>query len=163
MWKSFLFLCFFLTAIPALAQMSMAGMENSVGYMTSGTSIEPRSTSEWRAMGHKNIGNWSLMFHANAFLASVQQTGPRGRDKVFSTNWMLPMMARSWGRQSLTFRPMFSLEPLTVTDRRYPELFAAGETAHGIPIVDGQHPHDFIMELAARYDFRLSENASLFA
>ena len=162
MWKVFLFTCLFLLAIPAQAQMNMAGMENSVGYISSGTSIEPRSTSEWSSMVHKNIGNWSMMFHANAFLASVQQTGPRGRDKVFSTNWVMPMMARTWGRQSLTFRPMFSLDPLTVTKRRYPELFASGETAFGVPIIDGQHPHDFIMELAARYDFRLAEKASVY-
>ena len=35
------------------------------------------------------------------------------------------------------------LEPATVSDRRYPELFQTG-TAYGIPIVDGQHPHNFV-------------------
>ncbi len=34
-------------------------------------------------------------------------------------------------------------------------LFQQGETAFGKPINDGQHPHDFIMELAALYDLRL--------
>ena len=37
---------------------------------------------------------------------------------------------------------MLSLDPLTVTKRRYPELFQSGETAYGLPVVDGQHPHD---------------------
>jgi hypothetical protein len=56
---------------------------------------------------------------------------------------------------------MFSLEPATVTQRRYPELFQQGETAFGRPIVDGQHPHDFLMELAAIYDLKLSDHALL--
>jgi hypothetical protein len=57
---------------------------------------------------------------------------------------------------------MVSLEPWTVTQRRYPELFQTGETAYGLPIVDGQHPHDLIMELTARYDFQIEENTSFF-
>ena len=35
---------------------------------------------------------------------------------------------------------MLSLEPATITDRRYPLLFQQGETAYGVPIADGQHP-----------------------
>ncbi|HLW52331.1 MAG TPA: hypothetical protein VKW06_05775 [Candidatus Angelobacter sp.] len=56
---------------------------------------------------------------------------------------------------------MLSLEPGTVTGERYPELFQQGETAYGKPINDGQHPHDFFMELAAIYDLRLGKNALL--
>src|SRR5438132_5569470 len=54
-----------------------------------------------------------------------------------------------------------SLEPRTVTGRYYPELFQQGETAFGTPIVDGQHPHDFIMEVAALYDMKLGHNGLL--
>ena len=42
--------------------------------------------------------------------------------------------------------------------RNYPELFQQGETAFGAPIVDGQHPHDLFMEVAALYDVHLSRN-----
>src|SRR5215467_1480660 len=56
---------------------------------------------------------------------------------------------------------MFSLEPATVTNRFYPELFQQGETAFAKPIVDGQHPHDFIMELAAMYDLKFGVNGLL--
>ncbi len=49
------------------------------------------------------------------------------------------------------FRTMLSLEPATITDRRYPELFQFGETAYGQPIVDGQHPHNLFMEIGAQY------------
>ena len=58
-------------------------------------------------------------------------------------------------------RAMFSLEPATVTTRRYPELFQTGETAFGKPIVDGQHPHDFFMEVAVLYDWKLAENTTI--
>jgi hypothetical protein len=40
-------------------------------------------------------------------------------------------------------------------------LFQQGETAFGRPINDGQHPHDFFMELAALYDRRLGEHGLL--
>jgi hypothetical protein len=56
---------------------------------------------------------------------------------------------------------MLSLEPATVTQRQYPLLFQQGETAFGKPIVDGQHPHNFFMELAALYDYRISEKTLL--
>jgi len=56
---------------------------------------------------------------------------------------------------------MLSLEPATVTGRQYPLLFQQGETAYGKPIVDGQHPHDFFMEWAAIYDWRLTEKTLL--
>src|SRR6185437_1982633 len=61
----------------------------------------------------------------------------------------------------LTLRSMLSLEPLTITDRRYPELFQTGETAFGFPIVGGQHPHNFFMELAALYDLPIGEHGGL--
>jgi len=93
-----------------------------------------------------------------AFLNDIQQSGPRGADKFFSTNWIMPMAQRQWGNGTLTLRAMLSFEPGTVSKRRYPELFQQGETAFGRAIVDGQHPHDFFMELAALYDYQLSAN-----
>jgi hypothetical protein len=102
-----------------------------------------------------------IMFHANVFITDEQQSGPRGGDKFFSTNWFMPMAQRKLGPGVFAVRTMLSLEPATVTDRRYPLLFQQGETAFGVPIADGQHPHDFIMELAALYDLKLSENALL--
>ncbi len=106
-------------------------------------------------------GKWMLMFHGEGFLNGVQQSGPRGANKVFSTNWLMPMAQRELGPGTLTVRTMLSLEPATVTHRFYPELFQQGETAFGKPIVDGQHPHDFIMELAALYDLKLAEKTLL--
>lgn len=128
-------------------------------HSTSGTSAEPNSTPAPMLMTHK--GKWMLMFHGEAFLNALQQSGPRGAGKIFSTNWFMPMAQRQFGPGTFTARIMLSLEPGTVTHRYYPELFQQGETAFGKPIVDGQHPHDFIMELAALYDLRVGEHGLL--
>ncbi len=130
---------------------------NILRHASSGTSLEPNSAPAPMLMTVKR--SWSLMFHGVAWLTEVQQSGPRGRDKLFSTNWLMSMAQRSVGPGQLTVRAMLSLEPATVTGRRYPELFQLGETAFNAPIVDGQHPHDFLMELAALYDWKVGENA----
>jgi hypothetical protein len=71
-------------------------------------------------------GLWMLMFHANVFILDEQQSSPRGGDKFFSTNWFMPMAQHKLGRGVFTVRAMFSLEPATVTGRRYPLLFQQG-------------------------------------
>ena len=131
-------------------------IETITQHATSGTSVEPNSTPASMLMTMKD--GWMLMFHGEAFLNGVQQSGLRGADKFFSTNWFMPMAQRKVGRGTFTVRTMLSLEPATVTHRYYPELFQQGETAFGKPIVDGQHPHDFIMELAALYDLKIGEH-----
>ena len=130
-------------------------------HATSGTSVEPASTPTPMLMSQH--GAWTLMLHGNSFISDIQQyaTAPRGGDKLFSTNWLMPMAQRQLGPGQLTLRAMFSLEPATIRDRQFPELFQQGETAFGKPIVDGQHPHDFFMELAALYDIKLSERTLL--
>ncbi len=139
-------------------------LEQILHHAASGTSAEPNSTPAPMLMEMK--GPWILMFHANAFVVDLQQTSPssiesRGGDKLFSTNWFMPMAERELGPGQLTLRAMFSLEPATITDRRYPLLFQQGETAFGKPIVDGQHPHNLFMELAALYDLKLGSRALL--
>jgi hypothetical protein len=126
---------------------------------TSGTDAEPNSTPFEMLM--KNKAGWTFMFHGEAFLNEIQQSGGRGGGKLFSTNWFMPMAQRKLGGGTLALRTMFSLEPATISERRYPELFQQGETAYGLPIVDGQHPHNFFMELAALYDYEVGEKTML--
>ena len=150
--------------MPQMNQSTMQmGPENFIDaiqlHTTSGTSAEPNSTEAPMLMTTK--GKWTLMFHGTAWINMIQQSGARGQDKFFSTNWFMPMAQRQIGRGELTLRTMISLEPATVTQRFYPLLFQQGETAFGKPINDGQHPHDFIMELAALYDLRLGQDALL--
>lgn len=157
-----------LGALPALAQDQMsqtmdmsAGKENSAATLlsgqASGTSANPSSMQHegfhWRA------GQWNLMFHGAAFLNGVFETGPRGANKLFSGNWFMGMAEHSAGKGVVQFRAMLSLDPATITHRRYPELFQTGETIYGKPLVDGQHPHDFFMELSIQYARPLGEKA----
>jgi hypothetical protein len=158
-----------LVCTPGFAQAQSVMSANSLieaeqQHGSSGTSIEPSSTPVPMLMTTRN--NWRLMLHANAFAANTQQQAinsrsDRGRDAFFSTNWIMPMAQRRLGPGQLTLRTMLSFEPATIGDRNYPELFQQGETAHGTPIVDGQHPHDFIMELAALYDIPLGHQTLL--
>jgi hypothetical protein len=146
-------------------------IDTELAHTTSGTSIEPASTPASMLM--RNYRGWMFMLHGTAFVSDIQQdaaTNPitherRGGDKLFSTNWIMPMAMRQLGQNSrygqLTLRAMFSLEPATISNRQYPELFQQGETAFGKPIIDGQHPHDFFMEVAALYDLHLSEHTLL--
>jgi hypothetical protein len=120
---------------------------------TSGTDAEPDSVPFSMLMTKK--GAWMLMFHANAFVLDEQQSNPRGGDKFFSTNWFMGMAQRPLGHGVFTARAMLSLEPATITGRQYPLLFQQGETAFGKPIADGQHPHNFVMEIAALYDLKV--------
>src|SRR2546423_9376683 len=116
----------------------------------SGTSMNPGAAPMHMTMTMH--GDWMLMLHGAAFVSQVVQSGPRGGDKLFSTNWAMGMAERPLGGGRLMFRSMLSLEPLTV-GRKYPELFQTGEK-----VIDGQHPHDFFMEVAAEYARPLTAN-----
>lgn len=134
-------------------------LQEIVRHAGSGTSAEPDSVPVPMLMTTK--GKWTLMFHANAFVLDEQQTGPRGGDKFFSVNWAMGMAQRAAGPGVFTARTMLSLEPATIAGRQYPLLFQMGETAFGKPIVDGQHPHNFFMEIAALYDLKLGKSGLL--
>jgi hypothetical protein len=129
------------TAIPLFAQ--------DVMDQASGTSRNPEAAPMPMLMS--SAGKWMLALHGQLFLNHANDSGPRGGEKTFSTNWVMGMASRSLGGGTLMFRTMLSLEPATISQRRYPELFQTGETAFGKQLIDGQHPHDFFMELAAEY------------
>ncbi len=99
----------------------------------------------------RGAGGWHLMSMAQGFLVDTQQSGPRGADRLYSTNWGMFAAMRGVGKGSLMLRGMASLEPLTVRQRQYPLLFQTGETVYGKPLVDGQHPHELLMELSVHY------------
>jgi len=144
---------------PGMTMSATNLIEAQLNHVDSGTSIESPSTPVPMLM--TSYKGWTLMLHGTAFITDVQQSGSRGADKFFSTNWVMPMAQRQLGPGKLTLRTMFSLEPATVTDRQYPELFQQGETAFGKPIIDSQHPHNFFMEVGALYDIHLGERSLL--
>jgi hypothetical protein len=127
--------------------------------VTSGTSQNPGSASLPMLM--RPDGAWMLSLMGQAFLVDTQQSHPRGGDKLYSTNWIMGAAGHPLLGGSLLLETMLSLEPATITNRRYPELFQTGETAYGIPLVDAQHPHNFVMGLGAHYAHRVGDAAML--
>jgi len=126
--------------------------------MSSGTAVQP---SAWpMPMVMTGAGSWSLMWMGQAFLVDTQQTGPLGADKLYSTNWGMLGATHRLGGGAVLLRTMLSLEPATVTQRRYPLLFQTGETAFGNPITNAQHPHDFVMELSVQYSHTVGEGGT---
>jgi len=148
-------LCLLFVALPALGQhehhhddATLDPAANFLMRQASGTGTNPEAEREHVMFG---AGSWQLMLHGLASVNSLRATGPRGGEKDFSTNWGMLMAQRPLGGGHLMLRTMLSLEPATISGRRYPELFQTGETAFGRPLIDGQHPHDLFMELAAEY------------
>lgn len=107
-------------------------------------------------------GPWMVMLHGFLFGQYDWQEGPRGDDQWGSLNWAMIMASRQLGGGQLQFRFMPSLDPWTVGRCGYPMLLQSGETCHGEPLVDRQHPHDFFMELSAIYDRALASNLAAF-
>jgi hypothetical protein len=128
--------------------------------LASGTSENPAA---WpMPMINTHFGNWNSMFMGTAFLSSIQQSGPRGGDKLYSTNWFMASAEHRVGSNgAFQAELMLSLEPATITNRSYPLLFQTGETAYGRPLVDAQHPHNFIMSLGFHYTRQLAEDIAL--
>lgn len=127
--------------------------------LASGTGLNPLAWPMPMLMQRK--ASWSLDYMGQAFLVNTQQSGPRGGDKLYSTNWGMAAAQHSLGQGQIMFDAMLSLEPATVTNRSYPLLFQTGETAYGRPLTDAQHPHDFIMSLGAHYVRPIGEHTLL--
>ena len=147
----------------AQMQMQMTDMNAASMFLmnlSSGTAVNPAGWPMPMMMTHTK--SWNLMFMGTGFVSDIQQSGPRGGDKIYSTNWLMASAEHKVG-ESGAFQAelMLSLEPATITDRRYPLLFQTGETAYGLPLVDAQHPHNFIMALGFHYVRQLAEDTTL--
>lgn len=130
----------------------------------SGTSWLPDATPMYAYMKHSR--DWMLMLHGSIFLrytgTNLNNPGKRGGSRFSAPNWVMGMAQRQVGRNGLLLlRAMVSLDPVTEGGRGYPLLFQTGESYRGQPIVDGQHPHDLVSELAVGYTQRLSPKADL--
>ena len=106
-------------------------------------------------------GVWQFMQDGVLYAEFDRQGGPRGGDQVAAPNWWMGMATRGTSRGRLTFKAMFSLDAATVGKRGYRELFQAGETFQGRPLIDRQHPHDFFMQLAGVWRLPLTPATSL--
>ena len=124
----------------------------------SGTGWQPASVParEWMWMR----GEWELMAHGAIFPDYNQQGGPRGAGKAESVNWGMVMEQHKLGGGTILFRQMFSAESLTSPHPGFSELFQTGETYHGEPLVDHQHPHNLFAELSALYTLPITKKVS---
>src|SRR3546814_18188135 len=125
----------------------------------SGTGWLPDASPMYGYMVH--APKWMFMFHGNVFLRYNDQDitgkGSRGDNEFDAPNWLMGMGQRRVGEKGLfRFSAMFSLDELIGGGNGYPLLFQSGETFHGQPLVDRQHPHDFISELSVGYQHRFS-------
>src|SRR5688572_4015440 len=118
----------------------------------SGTSWLPAATPMYA--WHGRAGQWELMAHGNFFLQYLHEYAEehRGSSQTGSINWGMGMARRAVGAGRLGLRAMLSAEPATIGGCGYPDLLATGELCDGETIHDLQHPHDFVMELAADYE-----------
>jgi hypothetical protein len=80
---------------------------------------------------------------------------------AFVQSMAMLMAERDFEGGRVQLKAMISADPL-MGDRGYPLLFAAGETAGGEPLVDRQHPHDLVMELAGRVDLDVADDTRAF-
>src|ERR1039457_5443636 len=84
--------------LAAQGQQSMADM-NAPGMflmgLASGTSANPASYPMPMLM--TQVGNWNAMFMGVAFVPGIQQSSPRGGDKLYSTNWFMASAEHSAG------------------------------------------------------------------
>jgi hypothetical protein len=147
--------------------MSMSGMQMSATEFSQTLSVAaPGSDTNWEPLSipeHEWMwmrGGWDLMTHGVIFTDYNQQGGPRGEGKAESVNWAMFMEQHRLGKGTILFRQMFSAESLTSPHPGFPELFQTGETYHGEPLVDHQHPHNVFAELAALYTLPLTEKIS---
>jgi hypothetical protein len=146
----------------AVENMVMNGMygQYTITRESSGTSWQPEE-SPFEAIAVMQ-GDWMLMGEARVNGIYDFQQGNRGGAEIFSTSMFMfmaqvPVLSGTFG-----FRSMFSLDPL-MGPTGYPLIFQTGETADGkTELVDRQHPHDLLMELAATYSFPILSDSSVF-
>ena len=127
----------------------------------SGTSRLPQAEGMMPGLHFDLGGGWIGMAHGYLWGVYTDQTGPRGDDKAYVQSMAMLMAEKQLDGARLQLKAMASAEP-AMDARGYPNLFATGETANGLPLVDRQHPHDLFMELAARIDVDIAAGATAF-
>ena len=125
---------------------------------SSGTGWHPAATPAHLWM--RSVGGWDLMAHGALFIDYNQQGGPRGAGKAESVNWLMLMEQHSLAGGTILFREMFSAESLTAPHPGFGQIFQTGETYHGQPLVDHQHPHNVFAELALYYTHPIGDKVS---
>ena len=101
---------------------------------------------------HRGLAGWSLMVHGSGFGQYDDQRSFHGDRQVGLIDWEMLMALRPIAGGLFRINAMTSLQPLVVDGRGYPELLQTGGSFEGARLVNRQHPHDLITELAAAFD-----------
>lgn len=94
---------------------------------------------------------WRLMQDGVVYGLFNHQGGPRGGSEFVVPNWWMGMWTRESGVNQFGINAMLSLDPATVGSQGYREIFQVGEAYEGQPLIDYQHPHDFLMQLSTSW------------
>jgi hypothetical protein len=110
--------------------------------------------------------SWTWSGDASVFAGyNYQQRLFADFSSVESQNWLMGSGERIVGDGRLLVHSMVSFEPFTIGKLVYggnrripptggsPQLFQTGESFQGYPLVNYQHPHDFVMGLGATYRY----------
>jgi hypothetical protein len=104
-----------------------------------------------------HVGAWMVMAHGFVNAVHDHQGSRRGDTKNFSNSMFMATAERELDSGRLELRGMLSLDP-AMGKGGYPLLFQTGETANGVThLIDRQHPHDFFMEMGARYSRQVGD------
>ncbi len=151
-------------------QMNMPGMNMDMSqpapdwmpsaHVSSGTGWQPAAIVPHAWMKMNTAAGWDFMAHGVIFVDYNQQGGPRGEGKAESVNWAMLMEQHQLAGGTILFREMFSAESLTSPHPGFPEIFQTGETYHGQPLIDHQHPHNVFSELALDYTHLVADKIS---
>jgi hypothetical protein len=143
----------------AMVMPSSVNLSDPMSRESSGTSWIPDSSPMYGRMWM--LGQDTLMLHGGLFPRYVNASTSRGDDRIDAPNWLMAMYSHPVNDNiQLGARLMMSLDPLTEGGRGYPLLFQSGESWHGEPLHDRQHPHDLFDELAVSYSQKLTSDVS---
>jgi hypothetical protein len=103
---------------------------------------------------HMNMeaSGWSWSADGNVFAGYNYQQRKFADVWAFeSQNWGMLAGTHKAGAGALTIHGMLSLEPATIAPLGSPQVFQTGESYQGQPLINLQHPHDFLMDLGVTY------------
>jgi hypothetical protein len=142
-------------------QMKAALGDWSANREGSGTSWQPDSSPMFMKM-LGNAGGFDIGAMGIAQAGYVNAGGKRGDKGFFSNSMAMLMGSKELGGGTLGLNFMTSADPIINGEFGVPNLFQTGETAHGVPLVDRQHPHNLFSEIAGSYSHPFGKDWSGF-
>jgi len=121
-----------------------------LGAWLGATSVRAQTPAAPVAVPAGGTAAWTWSGEASAFAGFNYQ-----RRKFFdfdaweSQNWLMGALERRGPRSGVRVLAMVTAEPFSLGALGSPQAFQTGETYRNAPIIDYQHPHDLVMQLAA--------------